>query len=1632
MVMRPTQTTNTPLAARSPPDNVPTVPPVVTRAQQLPFGELTWENFERLCYRLTRLDGDVEHCARYGRQGDAQEGIDIFARQLDGHYYCLQAKRHRSFGPAKLRDAVETFLDGSWASRTARFTIAVQASLRSIDVQEEIERQAVRLKDLGISFAALDAEELSARLRDQPAMVDDFFGRAWVVAFLGQQVADNLGTRLDGAEFARVRAQLAGVYQAQFHFVDPGSFGSINDEAGRPALSLLDRFLKPDMLMREATPSLQRVNLIEPEGKRNNSSAIELSLNAVSESTQRGNTVTGGRLRRLSLDEWLSDGHRLVLLGDAGCGKSTLLRVITLDLLGNQQHFSELAARWGEHLPLYISFSRWSSLVAREGSQIGIKEIVRRSLQPLLTGSIVDLLDRAIDEQRVLLLIDGLDEWSNEQAARVTLSTLVTIAEAHDVPAVVSGRPRGLDRVGTLPANWKRGTIAPLSNVQQSNIAGRWFERYATVVTGDEQPSEAGARANRFMAELARDPNLGALATVPLLLVGLVTLALRGQILPRTRGDIYDQLVRTLLEVHPERRATASGDTEARFCHAADPSQRRAAIARLAFSVRDQTGGGAISIAIAREEIRAYLASPQGLSLSEANAMAATTEILSINAETQGLVIENAPGEIRFVHASFEEFLCAEYIYSWPFNEIEEFVRLHSGESRWRNVITNLLSRIHRRDEFDRLIAIIETPVSDEVARFHRDFLLGDIAFSAAIHSAATARRLALLTMERVEADAWLPARREALASVLKGLSDPAIKADIEKRLSSWLPARMTYRASLIEALGSWQPSIPLQELLLRAMRDEDRAVQRAAAAAFSRVFSPSSEACEKLLEGMSKTNDLATAAALLESLIIGWADVPEALPMFEEAWDSHGADLRLVGILGLAETGIASDEARDAVLGAQSMWSDISYPYRDLAATMLMRHWPDDETLVKGALRRASKNFDSIWELDVATSYLLESSTENAEVRNWILAELDGEFPFNVMADQRIWSQVGRFASADPKIRVAANAYWCKPKSHLIGLHKIVGYVAQIADRPVADALIDGLHNRDNGFGRHWALNALIYGWGRDNPEVKAAIDALVYMADEDLYDLAAFLPIIIPDRAVARERLIRMSRSPHLRRDLLATALETCGCDGRDHDAVAAILLFPDKLRGLFDPSYSLFRAFSEHPDVRALALKRAEEGNGPYAAIAVAYADAPEFAKILFDAAVPLPVDLRTQIVEVASAGAPGTALENVLGQSMLETDPELRASMVIAHHRAIQPEARDAAQQALLAKMVAVGSDFESVRAAALAGLTAIGALDALVMLEERGNPIALQTGGLVNSISSVERLICERFAEFEIVFGDSLPARFESFGRNGRLASILSTAPSASPAARTAFLALADRGEIPLTPRALRALASERPRSELLLARCWDLLESDDHRNDRAMVCAEVGLVLRDNFSDNQGVRHRLIERFKRLRVTATAIPLAIFAPDAQEISEFIDIDTIGRSFGDWTVAVHVAAFHADSVSFCKLLEAMISRRNRSQFDAQLITNLAVDERLQRDPELASLMGTRIVKDIDASISGSFARYLAVAGKLSPEPRDRILDALRTFGINQRLPVAGYDAIADQWRAIRATLLDAVFAEFEFS
>src|SRR6266705_1531923 len=145
------------------------VPPVETKTQLLPFEQLTWEDFERLCYRLARNEAYVEHCQLYGNRGNEQEGIDIFTRVLGSEKYKVhQCKREKDFGPAKIKSAVEEFLKGEWVAKSDAFILCTQESLRAKARADELVRQADALKLHSITLLSWDAEELSLKLKSLP------------------------------------------------------------------------------------------------------------------------------------------------------------------------------------------------------------------------------------------------------------------------------------------------------------------------------------------------------------------------------------------------------------------------------------------------------------------------------------------------------------------------------------------------------------------------------------------------------------------------------------------------------------------------------------------------------------------------------------------------------------------------------------------------------------------------------------------------------------------------------------------------------------------------------------------------------------------------------------------------------------------------------------------------------------------------------------------------------------------------------------------------------------------------------------------------------------------------------------------------------------------------------------------------------------------------------------------------------------------------------------------------------------------------------------------------------------------------------------------------------------------------
>ena len=526
------------------------LPPVETRPQLLPVDQLSWENFERLCLRLLEQDSEPATAPvvrLYGVQGQAQSGIDMYASDrlvpgevpLNRRFVALQARRIESLSPAVLESSVHDFLEGNWASVSRRFIYATSASARSTKLASAIKVLASRLIEESIEFVVWDEEAISTRLKEYPRLVDDFFGREWVRCFCGDAAAQSLGPRLDAAQVVSLRQDLARIYRAAFGVADSGQIAF--RWAGTPTVVLRDRFVTPDLV--SSTP--QAASLPQPiddlgevgmdehaqallsEAAASNALAPDEDAWFLRSSGQEQRRPEGPRVsERMPADQWIGRQSRQVIVGEPGAGKSTLLRYLVLDLLSDEPRWREVAARWGERLPVWLPFHFFTQRVAgHTGAEASVGETLKAWLEQHDSGHVWPLVEAALNDERLLLVVDGLDEWVSDEAGRYGITALETFADARVVPLLVSTRPFGLDRL-TLGADWTHARIAPLTPAQQRLLASHYF--HASVDTEDG-PSAVGVierSVDDFLSQARGASDLRAISRIPLFLVLLVGLHL--------------------------------------------------------------------------------------------------------------------------------------------------------------------------------------------------------------------------------------------------------------------------------------------------------------------------------------------------------------------------------------------------------------------------------------------------------------------------------------------------------------------------------------------------------------------------------------------------------------------------------------------------------------------------------------------------------------------------------------------------------------------------------------------------------------------------------------------------------------------------------------------------------------------------------------------------------------------------------------------------------------------------------------------------------------------------------------------------------------------------------------------------
>ncbi|MFJ8637212.1 NACHT domain-containing protein [Streptomyces sp. NPDC093568] len=936
-------------------------PPVHTSEQLLPLERLAWENFERLCLQVALERGAVEastdHAGGdtatgrmspfdaqaqgglYGTRGQDQQGIDLYVRLPDDPdgsthgervYLSLQSRRIQSLTAGRLKDAVSDFLAGSWAGVSRVFVYATSLSAVEQRVADEVKRQRARLKRAGITLEMWDAEHLSRWLKRHPQTVHDFFGRAWVEELFGSEQSAAFRTRLDAQQVAELREQLGGFYATFFARTDSGA-ATVHHVEGR--LDLRERYVLPDVLPARASGSwptagggidsasaqpgmpytawyrraqagaygyrsAERVTALTPAAGPDDAHPQSTIVGA------GGSTLAGETIGiRTAADVWLASASRHLLVGDPGSGKSSLLRFALLDLFAGSPALPRWAERFGNRLPLWFPFHFFTRRLTRhDGAEASLAATLRAWLEQYDVGHLWPLVRQALDDDRLLLIIDGLDEWVTESAARQALTALETFLDQRALPAVASTRPYGLQRIQPLRA-WQQATLAALSAPQQRELVGRWFaaapDTNAAPLTGG---LSSGAWAEAFVRELAGVRDLRQLARVPLFLVLLTGMRLASVPLPKRRFEVYASAIDHLLREHPAQRGAAAGVT------ANDPvlheGDVRQVLAQVALTQQRRGDVQAVPEPEVLRDVVVALRDPNHLALDAAAAGRLARGFVEIAEGQLGVLVRHGPRDIGFLHRVLLEQLAAEHAAQrLSFEELRGLFAQHAADSRWHEVLLAILWQLQRTEEVTRLMGDLARQADGpEPAALAVREVWAQAVFGGFKLPAPQAREYAAMITDVIDSHPLVPHRQRLLSACLAGLDDAAVRPVVERCLPRWVLAAPSLPSDVFYQLGTVvedrQLSEPVWPLMVAALRADSVHTALASAYPLATRYGGNGghpRVVDALLDALQGAVTADHMAVALLALLLGWPEDDRVMAAAAAARQQQVVGLRLV-----------------------------------------------------------------------------------------------------------------------------------------------------------------------------------------------------------------------------------------------------------------------------------------------------------------------------------------------------------------------------------------------------------------------------------------------------------------------------------------------------------------------------------------------------------------------------------------------------------------------------------------------------------------------------------------------------------------------------------------------------------------
>lgn len=1563
----------------TPPSGVPTQP-TQTRPQVLPFETLHWQDFEKLCYRIIKLESGVEYCKTYGSQGSTQSGIDIFARtNSSSKYKVYQCKNEANFGPAKIKSAVEEFLDGEWIDKSEEFILCTQESLSSTtDRADMLEAQDKVLKAKGVRLISWDNQELSTKLKLYPELVDDFFGRSWVKAFCGDEVAVKLVERLDAQQLIHLRLKLSALYKRIFNLHDRGI--PLSD-----ALTLTDRYIIPDVEDIKTTQGLnQKPENSNPKGDTGTTNGSDLNNN-------QPKPVVINYVQRISIQNWVARNNHSLLFGDPGSGKSTFLRYLALDILDSNPSLSTIAEKWGSYVPLFIPFALWTKII-NEGA--GLDTSVKGVLTSYLKNwdeELVPLVGNAIKDKRLLLLVDGLDEHSNSDAARIALNRLDSFIESNDIAVVATTRRHGFEDLGMKIEGWQKGQIAEFSFDQQYKLAKIWIEANLKKINSEQEESlrlqDVDRDTETFFSELSRSNELRELARNPLLLSLLISFQIQNIKLPLSRFDAYGALIGHLLSTHPRVRGVAA-ETPTRNDFSDDDLKK--ALAYLAHTIHKNHLEGLISEEDALECLIEFLTDDQqgfGLALHPATEMGRS--ILSKAEDNLGILVKKSQSEISFYHRTIQEYLTSVDISRLSVEKQLEIINTYCVNPLWREVILGLFQINKRPDDIKRFIEKIQaknlTPIQAKII----DDLLSEVVFGNFNCPPNIARELSKEYFKKIEFGTWMPHREKLLAHALSGLTSSLTSNLLQEKIKEWFPNRLGWGASYVfKALENWKLEDDVLDALLKGLNSEDYSVKIASAVTLAKIADGELSIADKLISLIENSDDPNTVAASLEGLMLGWQNHPRLRKIIDKIAALQIPQLKTIGIKGKILLNLHEEADLDYLMRMSN--SDVRSRSADYdIVDTIIKGWPNSKKVKGWALNSTGRYGRDSIDREIGLGILLEGYPMDDDVAEYCANEIKHqEYPFNV-GTRDVFPVLAKNFKDHPKLVPVLDEWVGKQK------HRDME-VAQISLLGRTNTFKKHLIEDLGASFPHWPASALLQGWGIGDPDISKALLEIINGNAKKASGFGHLIPQIIADKVLARRKLLEILRDPDCQRyDFVIDGLVALGETNGDTEVVDITL---DILEKKEDSSFTdgleadLIKNYSFDPRVKELAKKNLNKRGGQFASVAYGFKNDAELRSSILKIINPLPTQLRQNIATYLSdADIDEKFAISILKDYDLEKDAGVKVQSSIGYHARLKNSGNSLTEDvAILTDSIACGGpDHDERRLAAFCGLTILDRLDIMSSAKSRWDPVGKISVDAIRGFNiniPFTQFLLKNWLKIKDHFKDEFWSRVFQHSSPSYIWKNLVRFIDNYPIPKQEALKYYSEH----TPRigeaeTLSFLGRVQPSSSLLLDYCLNTLglsradavryihDQNLNLTDRDKIAAAE--ILGKNFFENEETLQRIASGENNIKAyDELVLAFSEGWPDSEELKDIIDEMRVKRMRCWESTLIRIHCLQAESITMYKVITRLI--RSWASVPKYRIHEAVIGpivRRLQKDDKLVSFLIQHI------SMIGSPSDKISIAG-----------------------------------------------------